>query len=593
MDNKKIFEEVNKLISDYETSPIQIVKGLYYSQNEVLQKIEFYWNSKYINGQKDELGRIKPFYNISKFRVNVATRATDLDVKDITVKSDNPTERIRSLVLNHEIYKWMKESNFSKVLNEAGKTRAKYGGVLVKKFIEDDNLKIEVVNWKNTITDQVNILDGSIVEIHYMSPSELSKKIGIWDNVEDAMELATKTRKEGTDASEKKVPIYEVHGEFPQTLNPEKKDGDKNIYEQMSFIIAGHQDQDQVVLWFEEEDEMPYKYLAWDDVYGRGLGIGIVEDGFEAQMWTNDAIIAEKNVMDLAGKVYIKTTSKKFGNNILTDSDTGTIFDVEEGSSTEVMNLVPSSLPQFQNLVEKWSTQYERSTNTFDAVTGETLPSGTPLGSTAIQSAQASSFFDYRREEAGIFWTEVFMEWVLPFLIKKINKQHILASDFSNEELAMIDEAFSVSEANELVKQRILSGEFPSREEYESYIAGQKEFLKIDGKRRYLDVPDRYFKGFEARVTIDPTGEKKNKDAILQSLFTVMTQISSNPAILSDPTLLGIFNEMLELSGLNFQPIPLQPQMQGSGQTGTSKSPISNGSALEKQTTSTLPLAQQ
>jgi hypothetical protein len=248
-----------------------------------------------------------------------------------------------------------------------------------------------------------------------MSPSELSKKIGIWDNVEEAMKLATKSRGikgNKQQATEKKVPIFEVHGEFPENFNPDKPEGDPNKYERMHFIIAGNDTAKQVLLWFEIEKENPYKFLAWDAVPGRGLGVGIVEDGFEAQMWTNDAIIAEKSVMDLAGKVIIKTTSKQLGNNIIAEVENGQGYRDGRKCQADLLSLTPNSLPEFQNLVEKWNTQYERATNTFEAVTGETLPANTPLGSVAIQSAQASSFFDFRREEAGIFWSHVITEWI-------------------------------------------------------------------------------------------------------------------------------------------------------------------------------------
>jgi len=597
MDKNNILNEINEIVGNYENSQIQIVKGLYYNQSETLRKIEFYWNSKYLNKQTDELGRIKPFHQISKFRVNVATRATDLDIKDIKITSDNPSERVRSMILNHELYNWMKEANLSKTLNEFGKNRAKYGGALIKNHIENGKLKIEIVEWKNTITDQVSIADGVIIETHYMSPSELSKKKDVWDNVPEAMKLATKTQNNNnssSETSENKIPIYEIHGEFPQTMNPNIiENADESIYEQMSFIIAGSKDGKQYIMDFQEEKEMPYHFLAWDSVAGRGLGIGIVEDGFEAQMWTNDAIIAEKNAMDLAGKVYIQTTSKKLGNNILTDSDNGTVFDVEEGSQTNVLNLTPTALPMFQNLVEKWNTQYERATNTFEAVSGETMPSGTPLGSLAIQSAQSGSFFDYRREEAGIFWEEVIIKVVMPFLIKKINKQHILASDFSNDELEVIDSSFSTYHANEMAKNKILDGKIITQDEYNDYITALKELISTDKKRRYIDVPDNYFKDFEAKVSIDITGEKKNKQAILQSLFTVLTQITSNPTILADKNTLAIFNQMLEMSGLDFMPIPLQPQLAQASKGGTAQAPDIGGGAVAKQTESVLPAAQQ
>lgn len=594
---KTILKEINEIISSYYNKSIQIIDGLYYNQSQILKKIEFYWNSQYINGQTDDIGRIKPFYNIGKFRVNVATRATDLDVKDVRITSDNKNDRVRSMLLNHELKNWFKESDFSKLLNDWGKTRAKYGGVLIKKCIEEEDgekeLKIDLVEWKNVITDQVNIEKGAIIEVHYMSPSELSKKIGIWDNVEDAMKLATKSRgvkgnKE--DSTEKKIPIYEVHGEFPSNYNPETPEGDPNKYEKMMFIIAGNESNKQIILWHEIENETPYRYLSWDNVAGRGLGIGIIEDGFEAQMWTNDAIIAERNIMELAGKVFIKTNSKQLGNNIITDMDNGYVIQLEDGSDANLLSLTPSSLPQFQNTIEKWNTQYERATNTFDAVTGEQMPSNTPLGSVAIQSAQASSFFDYRREEAGIFWTEVLMDWVIPYLIKKINKAHILASDFSIDELKMIDRAFVLNETNTQVIDAVLAGKIITSEEYQQSIDGLMEFIGMDGKRRFIDIPKDYFKDYGDSITIDITGETRNKQATLQTLSTVLARVESNPALLQDPTLLQIFNEILEISGIDI--IPQAPTQQPQ-QTQSKAQVPQQASALANQTASVLPTAQQ
>lgn len=595
--DKTILKEINEIISTYYNKSIQIIDGLFYNQYQTLKKIEFYWNSQYINGQTDDIGRIKPFYNISKFRVNVATRATDLDVKDVRVTSDNVNDRVRSMLLNHELKNWFKESDFSKLLNDWGKTRAKYGGVLIKKCIEEEDgekeLKIDLVEWKNVITDQVNIGSGAIIEVHYMSPSELSKKIDVWDNVEAAMKLATKSRgmkgnKE--DGTEKKIPIFEVHGEFPSNYNPDTPEGDPNKYEKMMFIIAGNESNKQVILYHELEEESPYRYLAWDNVAGRGLGIGIVEDGFEAQMWTNDAIIAERNVMELAGKVFIKTNSKQFGNNIITDADNGQVFEMEDGADANLLSLVPSSLPQFQNTVEKWNVQYERATNTFDAVTGEQMPSNTPLGSVAIQSAQASSFFDYRREEAGIFWTEVLMDWVIPYLIKKINKAHILASDFSIDELKMIDKAFALNEVNTQVIDAVLNGKIITADDYQQAIDGLMQFIGQDGKRRYIDIPKDYFKNYEDEVSIDITGETRNKQAALQTLSTILGQVASNPMLLQDPTLLQIFNEILEISGVDI--IPQAPTQQQQAPKAPAPVP-QQASALANQTASVLPTAQQ
>ena len=206
--NQNFLQLISQLQTNYDSN-IQVVDELIFSQKRTLKKIEFYWNSRYINGQLDELGRIKPFYNISKFRVNVATRATDLDVKDFQIYSENPSDRVRSMILNKEVFNWMKDTNFSKVLNDFGKTRAKYGGALIKKTEKNKELMIEVVPWKNVITDQVDILQGAIIEIHYMSPAEISKKRDVWGNIDEALQLATERRGKNKESkgNEKLIPV--------------------------------------------------------------------------------------------------------------------------------------------------------------------------------------------------------------------------------------------------------------------------------------------------------------------------------------------------------------------------------------------------
>jgi len=158
----KIFQELADLKSNYEGTSLEKIQGLYRSQYKVIKMCEYYSDSRYMGanyGNKDELGRDVPFYNIVNYRVALAKTATDLDIKDIQIISDNPKYQVHSMLLNRECYEWMKEAEFSKTLNEMGITRPKYGGYLLKKTEDDeDELNIEVVRWTNVITDQNDIL---------------------------------------------------------------------------------------------------------------------------------------------------------------------------------------------------------------------------------------------------------------------------------------------------------------------------------------------------------------------------------------------------------------------------------------------------
>lgn len=566
-----IFAEIKKQNENYNNGYITLIDGLTFSQWQVLKKIEFYSNSQYISGNKDELGRDKPFYNIVNYRVNVAVRATDIDVKDIKIVSDNPEFAEYAFLYNHEAYEWMKQSNFSLFLNTFGQTRARYGGTLVKKVMVEDELELQVVLWKNVITDPVDIANGNIIEKHYMLPNELAEKRDVWENVDMAIKkLATKQQKnmQGgyAESDGNRIPVYEVTGVFSEKFDPDIGDaGEETNYKLMKFIVAG--DKDMILLYKEDLDENPYKYLSWENVPGRGLGRGVVEEGFEAQRWTNDAVIGETNAMTLSGKVIITTDSEDVGNNAITDLVNGSVVKHKRGETVTSLSLLPSSFPEYANLKTGWDTQIQRSTNTFDAVTGETMPSGTPLGSLAIQAQQASSYFDYKREEAGVFITELFNDWVLPFLAKRINKEHILDSEFSGDELIKIDESFATALVNEEVKKRILSGMIVSPEEYTAGIDFTKQQLAKRGNRRFLEMPAGYFKNFKPKVSVIVTKELQDLDVQKTSLGYISQIIAANPNALQNPILAKIIGKQAEIAGIlspaDLQSMQAQPQMGG------------------------------
>lgn len=548
-----IIKELQQKVNNWEKSTTQVTDGLEFNQYQTVRRIEFYTSSRYLTGSdnRDARGRLKPFYNITNYRVNIATRATDIDTKDINIVADEPQFFGVSFILQKEVYNWMKDSNFAKTLNIMGFTRAKYGGVLIKKCIEEyedeEELEIDVVEWRNVITDPKDPSE-TVIEKHYMNASELSEKEEVWDNVKEAIDMATKS----VDGN---VLVYEITGNFPESYAPDGED--KYTYKYQKFIILKSGKNKHQILYHEFLDENPYKYLAWENVPGRGLGRGVVEDGFEAQIWTNDAVLREKEAMELGSKVIFKTTDPDIQNNVLTEVENGQIIRIKQGSDLSIANTITGALPEFARQVEAWNSQYERVSSTFGAITGETMPSNTPYRTTAILNQEATSMFDYRREEMGIFLTEVFTDWVIPFLIKKFNRKHILRSEFSAEELAAIDDSYANYRANEEVMKKIESGTPVYAEDFPKYVQATKELLKQTKNNRFLDIPKGFYKNFKPKVTVVTTGEQKNKAVILETLNNLLITVAKAPQILQDPKLSLIFGKILETSGSGISPISL------------------------------------
>jgi len=559
-----IYQEIQTIIDRYDT-PISIMDGLDFSQSKTLKMCEFYANSKYLGGDIDEIGRIKPFYNIVNFRVTLAKVATDMDIKDIQIIADDPLDQVKAMLLNAEAYEWMKDADFSTTLNKLGYKRCKYGGVLVKKTEKKGKLTIDVVDWRNVYTDQVDILGNPIVEVHHMTPMQLKEKEGVWDDIRDALKEINTVNLLAKKSEDRinRVKVYEVHGQFPISELKEAKgedftEEDEYTYENQVYYI-GVIGEKQYYFYCEKEKESPYDYLAWEEMEGRALGRGVIEDSEQSQIWTNHSIINQNNAMDLAGKVVMKTNSKKVGNNIL-EIDNGKIFELGDNEDINPVNLTPSALNNFAQQINQWRDQVDNATGAFDSITGEQPPSGTPYSQTVFLNQVASRPYDYRIEEQGIFITRLFTKWIIPHLIKKLYKKHILISDFSQDELEVIDQAF-VRNANNIIIDQVLNmpidgmGEMP--DDFDKTLDGLKSTIKGSGAKRYIEIPEGFFDDIHAKVTILSTNEQRNKAVMLQSLSSVLQTVigSYDPntqqfAVLEDPKLSRVFSQILELSGI-------------------------------------------
>lgn len=555
---KDIYSEVLDLDNTYKKTTIDIVEGLPFSQYDTLRTIEFYSNSKYTNGSTDELNREKPFHNIVNANVDIAIVATDLDTKDIQISSKDNGMRgfVKSFLLKKELELWMREENFAKTLNEIGETRARYGGVLVKRVKEDGKLKIEVVQWKNVATDPSDILNNPIIETHYLTVGQLQAKSDVWQNVDKALKLFKK--------GERKLKVLEVHGMFQESyIDPNASD---DTYSQQVHIIASAGSKN-AVLFSGLEKELPYKYLPWKTVSGRALGRGVVEEGIEAQVWTNDSVMAEREIMNLAGKLVLQTSSKKYsGRNVLNELVTGTILEHEDNRPITQVDLSPRTIPVFQSLVERWQRQYDRSSAITDALRGETPPSGQAFRLQALVTQQSASSFDYRREELGIFIKDLFYSkgWIIDYLSAQLKKAHIMETDFDLEQLTFIDEAYiNYLTEKELIKAK-KEGTPLDPFQVQQEMMNAREKIQKTKNRRPLEIPEGYLDG-KYSIDIVTTGEQVNKAATLESLSSILTLVSQNPMILQDPVLKDIMSRILEVSGIGISPAELmsrQPMMQ-------------------------------
>lgn len=574
----KLYEDLNYLEGLYADTGVQLYENLEYNARDIIKMADFYSLSRYMSGMKDDLGRDKSFYNVVNFRVTIAKTATEFDIKDFVASADDTAQWVQTLLFNREAYEWMKRTRFSRFLNKYALTRPKYGGVLYKKVVRDGEVYIEVCDWRNILTDQVDITGSPIIEKHYLSPLDFYAKKGKWENVDAALELFEEKKKK-EDEAVGRLEVWEVTGVMSENAYREAQGLeplDEDTYTlQKHFVLMAEEEKDRMVFYSSKPKSLGYRYLSWEEVPGRGLGRGVIEESEEGQVWINDSMLKQRNTMDIAGRVLIKTDADNIANNIL-EVDDGKIFKLEPGRDMQAMQLAPAALGNYENMVNQWNMQLDKATSTFDANTGETMPSGTPYSQTALLNQVAQRPFAFRQEEAAIDLEEMFNEWIVPHIIKKIKADHILASEFDDTTLEAIDHSIANKAGREVMKKaafeslaKAISGELGAEipvvdDEVEKARAETLESLRGQGAKRYIKIPENFFEGFTGKMTLNITNEQQNKAAIMQSLSQILQTItgSYNPQtgkfmVLEDPVLAKIFGSIIETAGIGISPVEL------------------------------------
>jgi hypothetical protein len=461
----------------------------------------------------------------------------------------------------------MKGANFAALLNRMGYTRAKYGGVLVKKIEHGSELSIHVVPWRDAITDQVDIKNGIKIERHFYTPADLQEMAtnSGWQNIPEAIATATKSQNADITAKSKRnrtlganIEVWEIHGVLPDCYLDEYKDveGAENTYSrQMHIVVLDEQDKDETkgeTLFSGTEPSDPYKYLAWEEIDGRGLGIGVIEDLFEAQVWTNYSVKQKKDMLDLAGRVIFQTTDGNIAaKNVLTDLEGGSIITTAPNTAITQINNSPQSLGGIAQLMEDWDTQAENITSTYPAILGSTPPhANAAFRLQASLQNEATAIFEYRRQEMGLLLQEMYKDWILPFLVKQINKTKEFVGDLTPDELQIIAATIADWETEAAKKNMTLNKQVitqPQADQLKQQI--MQAHLKAGPKRKF-GFPKGYFKS-DYNIDVITTGEQKDQQKMLAGIFQIFGVIGQNPNILSDPRMARLFNQAIEMLGIS------------------------------------------
>lgn len=561
MNHPDIFEFVKSEEENFKRD-IHLPGGWAWNMKEHLETSYLYIHSQLKTGKDD----FKPVKNIIRPILNVQHRTEDIELKDVQIYVDDPSRyHLSFLVKKYHDDVFTKENDMDTFIDELNVSRIDYGAGISKQL---NRPAPEVVPLHSiAFCDQTDILSGPLALRHYYSPDALydMQKVGWFDpkngaNVtydelialcDTGKKISHETTKSDTPGSY--VEVYEVHGSLPKRFFQEGATG----YEMRIAIIAFYPTQDGKkgkILYTSPQAKMPFKVIKRDPVYGRALGFGGAEELFDPQVWTNYDMIRMQEMLDAAAKTILATTDPALkSRNNLKDVDNMEILNLTQGTDIKQVDTFPRNLVLFKNSMAEWEMHAQKMGAATEAVLGESPSAGTPFRLQQEVIAQGLGLHEYRRGQYAKHLEELYNDWIIPHIQKKILEGATFLSELSLEEMQYVTEAIVTNLANRKAVQMVINGEDP--ELIPAAIEEFKEIVRSDfkkkGNKHFIEILKGEFSGSKFKVKVSVRGKSKDLGKHTDNLVNVFRQIIANPGVLKIPAIARIFNDILESSGLD------------------------------------------
>ena len=561
--------DIENFIKDAEQAyelPIEIETGWFWSMKDHIRTAILYKNSQYTQGSDD-----RPFKNIVRPILNVAYRSEGFDVKDIQIYVDDPKNSYKSFLIRKFHDKWARENELDTFIDEMVESYVDFGGALIKNV---DDIRPEVVPLKSiAFCDQTDILSGPIGIKHFYSPSELLKTSemgwgeesnGATISLEELAKLAEPSKDmnslDGVETSTpgKYIEVYEIHGDLPRHFitQEEKYDDDEMYTNQMHIVAMYKNDKDEktfVTLYAKEQDEIPFKLILRDEIFGRALGLGGVEELIDPQVWTNYAVIRKRDMLDSAAKTVMVTDDGTLAAKHpsgLKGVENMEIIEVADGKRLQQADTFPRNITLFDRSIDEWAGTAGQIGGANEAIMGESPKAGTPFRLQALITQESHSLHNYRKGKIATFLQMIYQEWIIPHLATEIAKEQMFMAELSFEEMQEVADRIVDNVANKRLKEAILKGELPVPEEVEAMKLTNKEiFLKSN--KKFLKIFKDEMKKTALGVKINIVGKQEYLQFMVDSLVNVFNKLYRGPEDFQNPAMVGLFNKILEGSGVD------------------------------------------
>ena len=578
MDNiKSVGQIIQDIETNYTSQKTKISEHVDFSQFDNINRIEAYLASKHVSGDTDAMGREKPFANIVTSAVNIWYRATKRRLNEIKVRADKEGNVLSSYMATILLRNWARKSKFEPFLTQWGMTLAAYGSAVTKWIDRGDELDFSVMKWGNLMSDPMDFYANPVAEKFYLTPADLMNHKGYDKGVAkallDSLTSRQNLRHEQKDNKPDFIELYELHGVFPLELVT-GKESDRYEYVQQMHIVSKlgsktNNDYEEFVLASGREDKSPYilTNLLPDPTGQRATGIGAVELLFDSQWMVNHNSKLIKDQLDLASKLIFQTSDGSFvGKNATTNIENGDIMITEINQPlTQVANN-SHDIASLQAAKQDWNTLSQSLSSTPEAMRGGDIKSGTAYRTQQLAVNESSSLFEEMGYSKDIAIKEMFREFIIPFIKRKMDTTEEIAAIMDHQDIKKIDSKFVsnrvAAKVNAKMIADVLNGDMPTPEDQDRMMqeeeVGMQAQLADLGNQRFFKPSDidgktwkESIKDFEWDIEIDTPTDQKDVNLAMETLTNVLATVADPVKAQALQTPMGkfLFNKILTLTG--------------------------------------------
>lgn len=575
-----IYDWIKSEEHKYQSRPVQLADNWHWNMRNFIQMIFHLKNSVFYEGENDYL---RMFRQVMKPIIELSNWTEDIDVKDITFFIESNYGKVKSFLFkkyHDEVY--TREYDIDSILDFITESDNEYGGVLIQK---GEEVPIKITMTSIAFADQNDILSAPLGFKYVFSPDKLrSMKAKGWGkesngatiSIEDLIVLANSNIETPNgnvnEATGKVIEVYIVHGNLPDDYLTDSGDIE-NIYNQ-SHVVAFYTDKDNkkqgVTLFRKKVPEGNIKFMCTTEVDRRALGNSVAEDLIPAQIFSNFMSIHKMNLVEAGAKVPLYTDDDQLTQERVTEVENLELIKIGEGKRIgQIPTMATNNIQLISNQINELFEHAKFIGSAYDPIMGKEASSGTTFRGQERSVAQASGSHNRKRGKRAKFVEEIYRDYIIPHMKKKILSGKTFLAELDNSELRWVIDNLAICEANKKFHDLVFNkGKVVTDAQYQELLNNEKINLSKKGNKYLIKILEEELNEEDIKVGINVSAKQKDLVQLSDKLLSIFQFIFADPnkfkQAMQVPALAKSFEDILEYGGLSigdFSSIlsPIQP----------------------------------